>query len=93
MSRGTLDPAAYLTISPTGLSPSLGGFPKTLRLSFDNGVMQSSTPENQGFPVWPFSLSLAATKEIDFSFYSCRYLDVSVPGVSLRMAMDSPYGD
>ena len=31
--------------------------------------------------VWALSLSLAATDEIDFSFYSTRYLDVSVPCV------------
>ena len=29
--------------------------------------------------VWALSLSLAATKKIDFSFSSSRYLDVSVP--------------
>ena len=31
--------------------------------------------------VWPLSLSLAATQEIDFSFSSYGYLDVSVPRV------------
>ena len=31
--------------------------------------------------VWPLSLSLAATQKIDFSFSSCRYLDVSVHDV------------
>lgn len=34
------------------------------------------------FPVWALSLSLAATKKIDFSFSSSRYLDVSVPWVT-----------
>ena len=24
-------------------------------------------------PVWAFSLSIATTQEIDFSFFSCRY--------------------
>ena len=33
VSRGTLDPAMQVWISPTGLSPSLGGFPKTVWLS------------------------------------------------------------
>ena len=33
--------------------------------------------------VWPFSISLAATLEIDVSFSSYRYLDVSVPCVPL----------
>ena len=32
MSRGTLDPAAPPSLSPTGLSPSLAGFPKTILL-------------------------------------------------------------
>ena len=32
--------------------------------------------------VWPLSLSLAATSEIDFSFSSSGYLDVSVPRVA-----------
>ena len=32
MSRGTLDPAAPARVSGTGLSPPLGGFPKTIPL-------------------------------------------------------------
>ena len=36
VSRGTLDPARWLQISPTGLSPSLACFPKTFRLSSVN---------------------------------------------------------
>ena len=43
------------------------------------------------FPVWALSLSLAATKKIDFSFSSSRYLDVSVPWVYLHKAMYSLY--
>ena len=35
-------------------------------------------------PVWAPPLSLAATYGIDFSFSSCRYLDVSVPCVLPR---------
>ena len=34
VSRGTLDPAALVAISCTGLSPSLAGFPKAIPLSF-----------------------------------------------------------
>ena len=34
-------------------------------------------------PVWPLSLSLAATQKIDFSFSSWGYLDVSVHPVPL----------
>ena len=43
--------------------------------------------------VWALSLSLAATKEIDVSFSSFRYLDVSVPGVPSVMAMCSSCSD
>ena len=32
-------------------------------------------------PVWALSLSIATTQDIDVSFFSCRYLDVSVPCV------------
>ena len=35
-------------------------------------------PEDKS-SVWALSFSLAATKKIDFSFSSSRYLDVSVP--------------
>ena len=41
-------------------------------------------PEEPGPSVWPLSLSLAATQEIEFSFSSCCYLDVSVHSVPLR---------
>ena len=41
--------------------------------------------------VWALSFSLAATKKIDFSFSSSRYLDVSVPWVYLHKAMYSLY--
>ena len=41
--------------------------------------------------VWALSFSLAATKKIDFSFSSSRYLDVSVPWVYLHIAIYSLY--
>ena len=37
-----------------------------------------SEPRNARTPVWPLSLSLAATQKIDVSFSSSGYLDVSV---------------
>ena len=55
--------------------------------------LQSATPEILLLQVWPLSLSLAATKEIDVSFSSSAYLDVSVQRVSLRIPMYSVYGD
>ena len=45
-----------------------------------------SEPRNARIPVWPLSISLAATLEIEFSFFSSGYLDVSVhrvPGLHL----------
>lgn len=43
-----------------------------------------SEPRNARTPVWPLSLSLAATHKIDVSFSSSGYLDVSVHRVPLR---------
>ena len=80
VSRGTLDPAASLPLSLTGLSPSLAGFPNTILLA-SVLLLQSSTPHNRSYPVWPLSLSLAATQKITLVFSSCGYLDVSVPHV------------
>ena len=37
-----------------------------------------SEPRSARTPVWPLSISLAATLEIEFSFSSSGYLDVSV---------------
>ena len=45
------------------------------------GITESITrsePRNARTPVWALSISLAATLEIDFSFSSSGYLDVSV---------------
>ena len=45
------------------------------------GITESimrSEPRNARTPVWALSISLAATLEIDFSFSSSGYLDVSV---------------
>ena len=47
-----------------------------LRLTSD-----SPQPRRARTPVWALSLSLAATQEIDVSFFSSGYLDVSVPRV------------
>ena len=82
VSRGTLDPAGWTRISPTGLSPSLAGFPKTIRLYLFNTV-RSPQPQKINLLVWPSPISLAATFGIEFSFFSCCYLDVSVHSVPL----------
>ena len=54
---------------------------------------QSATPTVLLPLVWPLPISLATTPGISFDFFSCRYLDVSVHDVYLRIAMDSLYGD
>src|SRR3977135_1368751 len=41
-------------------------------------VKGPTTPRRKTSAVWAVSPSLAATEEIDFSFFSCGYLDVSV---------------
>ena len=45
--------------------------------------LQSATPILRRDSVWPVTISLAATLVIEFSFSSCRYLDVSVHDVYL----------
>ena len=77
MSRCTLDPALSTSLSLTGLSPSLAGFPKTFLLGSLNQVLRSE-PQDACILVWPLPLSLAATHGIDVSFSSSGYLDVSV---------------
>ena len=42
--------------------------------------------------VWPLPSSLATTKGIEFSFFSSRYLDVSLPGVPSYETMNSFHG-
>ena len=59
MSRGTLDPAGDISVSDTGLSPSLAGFPKTVLLPKHLTVCGPNPGDKS--PVWALSLSLAAT--------------------------------
>ncbi len=66
----------HFTISPTGLSPSPVGLPRPLGYH-DLSIMKVLQPRL--VPVWALPTSLAATTGIDFSFFSSRYLDVSVP--------------
>ena len=77
MSRGTLDPATPARLSLTGLSPSLAGLPRAILLALPDCV-RGPKPRDARIPVWALSISLAATLEIDVSFSSSGYLDVSV---------------
>ena len=79
---GTKQEATLL--SNTGLSPSVVVLSNTVLLA-GNLVTQRLAPQphKPKQVVWAVSVSLAATQEIELSFFSTRYLDVSVPWVSL----------
>ena len=57
-----------------------GRLSQNLSARFVESIMRSE-PRSARTPVWPLSISLAATLEIDVSFSSSGYLDVSVPRV------------
>ena len=62
-----------------------GRLSQNLSARITESIMRSE-PHGARTMVWPLSISLAATLEIDFSFSSSGYLDVSVhrvPGVWL----------
>ena len=86
VSGTTLVPPGLSQISSTGVSPSSLGFSKTIRLSssIPSGGPQ---PRRTSPSVWPLSRSLAATWEIDVSFFSWSYLDVSVHPVSFSQTI------
>ena len=52
-----------------------------------------SEPRDARIPVWALSIPLAATLEIEFSFFSSGYLDVSVHRVPFSCTMDSCMDD
>ena len=54
-----------------------GRLSQNLSARLVKSIMRSE-PHNACIVVWPLSLSLAATHEIDVSFSSSGYLDVSV---------------
>ena len=87
VSGPTLDPLCIYSISSTGTLPSMSERSSSLRLSKPY-VMSVRNPGSK-LPVWPLSRSLAATWEIDVSFSSSGYLDVSVPRVSFSQTMYS----
>jgi hypothetical protein len=60
-------------------------------LNFSARLFQLKAPATPGrIPVWALPLSLAATDGINVFFFSCRYLDVSVPYVRSTPAIHSP---
>ena len=60
-----------------------GRLSQNLSARIVESIMRSE-PRNARTPVWPLSISLAATLEIDVSFSSSGYLDVSVHRVPLH---------
>ena len=76
MSRGTLDSGSQLLLSVTRLSLSLVRIP--IRFTSNYCTIIRSEPRSARTSVWAYSISLAATLEIDVSFSSSGYLDVSV---------------
>ena len=60
-----------------------GRLSQNLSARIDKSIMRSE-PRNARILVWPLSISLAATLEIDVSFSSSGYLDVSVHRVPLH---------
>ena len=80
MSRGTLDQnLAFMTFTYKAVTFCGPAF-QLASVSHSCILCSVRNPGNK-FPVWALSFSLAATKKIDFSFSSSRYLDVSVPWV------------
>ena len=67
--------------------PLRSHFPKC-SISLYHSVLQSYYPVNaETITVWAMPRSLAATGGITIVFFSCRYLDVSVPCVCLPCGM------
>ena len=60
-----------------------GRLSQNLSARITESIMRSE-PRCARTTVWPLSISLAATLEIEFSFFSSPYLDVSVQAVPLH---------
>ena len=88
MPCGTLGPAPLVPLSATGLLPPLAELPCSIRLDSPPSLA-GPQPQKACSLVWALSRSLAATWEIDLSFSSSGYLDVSVPRVSSVQTMCS----
>lgn len=72
----------FINLHVRDYHPLWSHFPRC-SISFISSSLQSYYPVNaETITVWAFPRSLAATGGITFVFFSCRYLDVSVPCVS-----------
>ena len=63
--------AFYLFLSPKGLLPAAVELSSSIRLKTSK-IMQVLQPHTKSM-VWAVPFSLAATGEIEFSFFSFRY--------------------
>ena len=91
MSRGTLDPALLLSVSPTGLSPSLAGLSRTVPLQSEviNAVR---TPECTHSGLGSFHFARRYFENRVFFLFLRLLRCFSSPG-SLRTPMDSVCSD
>ena len=89
MSRATQVPANNINrISSTCLSHSMDGLSMPFDYSINNVRRRSYNPSHASTRlVWANPRSLATTCGITIVFFSCGYLDVSVPRVRLMLCM------
>ena len=92
MSRGTPDPAACFALSPTGLSPSLAGFPKTVPLALSLSSSQSFTPTRSRAGLGSSGFARRYSRNRCFFLFLRLLRCFSSPG-SLPHPMDSRAGD
>ena len=85
VSRVSMYSGSYHVNSPFayGAFTLSGRLSQNLSARIVESIMRSE-PQNARALVWPLSISLAATLEIDVSFFSSPYLDVSVQAVPLH---------
>ena len=82
MFRGTWDTSSVNQCFAYGAITHYGRPFQTARLHFINHMLRSRNPDtNELVSVWATPRSLAATYGITIVFFSCGYLDVSVPRV------------
>ena len=74
-------PLTHMNVTCTGLSPSVIELSRSFQLIHTRTAWSYNPDIAVTTSVWAISFSLATTQEIDISFFSCRYLDVSVPCV------------
>ena len=91
MSRGTLDPACFLPLSDTGLSPSPAGFPKAILLASLH-FWRSSTPERSRSGLGSFHFARRYFGNRCFFLFLRVLRCFSSPG-SLPYVMDSRMDD